>query len=339
MPGLAANGGIVPDPVYGDQLQPQAILGVPPEGRATIRYFEEPITHADGSSETLRRPEYGIVDLAYGSLSDSIQVSPRVAPFLIGLGLLAAVDDASLLALADPADLDNDGISGRPNRVWDVQEQKTVIGRFGWKANQPTLAQQNAGAFLGDIGITSELFQEQNCTPIQAACQAAPNGGTPEIDAGKLAFITFYTHTLAVPARRNVDAPVVQKGEALFAGSGCSHCHLPELTTGELAGFPELSRQLIHPYTDLLLHDMGVGLADGRPDFEADGQEWRTPPLWGIGLVHTVNGHSMFLHDGRARNLAEAILWHGGEAAPSRDAYRQLSSSDRDALLRFLESL
>jgi CxxC motif-containing protein (DUF1111 family) len=213
------------------------------------------------------------------------------------------------------------------------------VGRFGWKANQPTIEQQVAGAFLGDMGLTTPLFGVQQCSPAQEACIAAPDGGAPEVDESKVARITFYLHTLAVPARRDVDDPTVLRGRALFESTGCASCHTARHRTGELEGYPWLSDQEIWPYTDLLLHDMGDGLADGRPDYAADGREWRTPPLWGIGLVETVSGHELLLHDGRARGLAEAILWHGGEAEASREAFRAMELADREALLAFLRSL
>jgi CxxC motif-containing protein (DUF1111 family) len=261
-----------------------------------------------------------------------------VAPAVFGVGLLEAVPEAHILAAADPDDTDGDGISGRPNQVADVVNGGTSLGRFGWKANVPSVEQQNAGAFHGDIGITSALFPDENCPPEQVACGSALSGGVPELDAAKLDRVTFYTRTLAVPARRDVGQPVTTEGQELFASLGCASCHLPELRTGE-SDIAALSNQVIHPYTDLLLHDMGPGLADGRPDGEASGSEWRTAPLWGIGLVDTVNGHTRFLHDGRARNLSEAILWHGGEAQASADAFRASPARARDALIAFLESL
>jgi CxxC motif-containing protein (DUF1111 family) len=339
VPGAAPNGGPLGEPAYGDQLGPGAILGVPAEGRVVIRYDELPQRLADGEVVSLRRPVYELVDLAFGPLAPETMISPRVAPLLVGLGLLEAVDQESVLRRADEDDADGDGVSGRPNWVWDERAQALSLGRFGWKANQPTLEQQNAAAFLGDIGITSELFPEQSCPSVQVQCRDAPTGGTPELDARKLDLVTFYTHTLAVPARRDVAGAEVLRGEALFAGIGCAACHVPELVTGDLAGFPELSRQRIHAYTDLLLHDLGEGLADGRPDFAAGGREWRTAPLWAIGLVETVNRHTNFLHDGRARNLSEAILWHGGEAEESRRSFATLSGEERRAVLLFLESL
>jgi CxxC motif-containing protein (DUF1111 family) len=283
-------------------------------------------------------PTYTVTEPAFGPLPDDVQLSPRVAPAVFGVGLLEAVPVADILATADPDDTDGDGISGRPNWVADVASGGTSLGRFGWKANVPTVEQQNAGAFHGDLGITSALFPDENCPPEQAACGSALSGGVPELDAAKLERVTFYTRTLAVPARRDVGQPATTEGEELFSSLGCASCHLPELRTGDSA-IAALSDQVIHPYTDLLLHDMGPGLADGRPDGEASGSEWRTAPLWGIGLVDTVNGHTRFLHDGRARDLSEAVLWHGGEAAASADAFRALPARARDTLIAFLESL
>ncbi|PTL84016.1 di-heme oxidoredictase family protein [Vitiosangium sp. GDMCC 1.1324] len=339
IPGQDAHGGPLGDPTYGGQLQPQSILGVPAEGHVAITYTTREGHYADGTAYTLEEPHYALVDLAFGPTHPELMVSPRVAPAMVGLGLLEAIPQAALEKLADPNDTNGDGISGRLNHVWDVEHGEVRVGRFGWKSNQPSLRQQNAGAFRGDIGITSDLFPEEECTAAQDACRAAPSGGSPELDAQKLEQVTFYSRTLAVPARRDVDQPEVLKGRRLFREVDCAKCHVPRHETGTLEEMPELSGQVIFPYTDLLLHDMGPDLADNRPDFEATGSEWRTPPLWGIGLVHTVNQHSRFLHDGRARSLEEAILWHGGEAERSREHFRNLSATDRAALLRFLESL
>lgn len=339
IPGTDEHGGIVPEPVYGDQLNPYAISGVPAEGDVHISYEELQDSYADDTPFTLRRPVYTLTELAFGPLHPETRVSPRVAPAVIGLGLLEAIPAETLWALSDPDDADGDGISGRPNLVWDVASQDWTVGRFGWKANQPSLNQQNAGAFLGDMGITSPLFPNENCPPTQTACAEALSGGAPELDVDALAAVTYYTSTLAVPARRDLDDPQALLGEQLFDQIRCSSCHLSELQTGLVPELPELSQRRIHPYTDLLLHDMGEGLADDRPDFEATGREWRTPPLWGIGLVSVVNRHSFFLHDGRARSLEEAILWHGGEAQASRDGFVAFSRDERAALIRFLETL
>ena len=338
IPGAGAHGGPLAEPVYGGQLQDRAIVNVPIEGEFIILYQEVPGAFADGEIYSLRRPVYQFRGLNFGPMHPDTMFSPRVAPAVVGMGLLEAIPESVIVSAADPNDADYDGISGRVNMVWDERKGAIALGRFGWKANVPTVEQQTAGAFLGDLGVTSELFPAENCTASQTECEAAPNGGSPEIGAERLADVVFYTQTLAVPAMRDIDDPQVQEGAKLFAQAGCGVCHTPQYTTGSHE-IEALSNQAIYPYTDLLLHDMGPELADGRPDFEADGQEWRTPPLWGIGLVETVNGHTMFLHDGRARNLTEAILWHGGEGSGARDAFKSLSKEQRDALIRFLNSL
>lgn len=342
IPGTNANGEPLPDPTYGGQLQTQALTGfagLVPEGRIDLTYEDVPGTYGDGTPYTLRRPRVAIADLGYGAMHPDLRISPRVGPAIIGLGLLQSIPDASILALEDPADLDGDGISGRANRVWNRELGVEQLGRFGWKANQPTLREQTADAFNGDIGMTTSINPDQPCTPAQAVCDSIPNGGDPEISENILEFVTFYMHTVAVPGRRNPTDPTVLRGRKLFRDAGCAKCHIPTMTTGLNPDFPELSNQTIHPFTDLLLHDMGPGLADGREDFLASGSEWRTPPLWGVGLIDEVNEHQFLLHDGRARGFAEAILWHGGEAEAAREFFRNLPKADRDALIAYLEDL
>lgn len=339
IPGEDEHGGPVPDPAYGGQFNHQAITGVAAEGSASVTYEEIPGTYADGEAYSLRRPTYVFQDLAYGPMAEDIQVSPRVAPVMIGLGLLEAIPEEDLLAAADEDDSDGDGISGRPNLVWDPEAGTTALGRLGWKANQPHMKAQVTGAFLGDMGITTSLHPAQDCTAAETDCAAAPDGGAPELSDEKVDRVVLYSRTLAVPARRDIDDPEVEIGRLLFESAGCAGCHAPSFRTGEFAAIPELAGQDIFPYTDLLLHDMGPELADGRPDFLATGAEWRTPPLWGLGLVHVVNHHEYLLHDGRARGPAEAILWHGGEAEESREAFRHMSHAEREALLAFLGSL
>ena len=331
--------GVIAEPTYGGQLQDMAIPGHAPEGRIRLEWQTHRITLADGSEVELRQPKLQLSDLGYGPLHPQTQFSLRIAPPMIGLGLLEAIADADLLALADPDDSNGDGISGRANQVWDDARGQSVIGRFGWKAGQPTLNQQNAHAFAGDMGLTTSLLPADDCTAAQAACQQMPNGGSPEVSDNILASVLFYSRNLAVPQRRQVDAPQVLKGKALFHQAGCASCHTPKFITRADAAEPELASQTIRPYSDLLLHDMGPGLADQRPEFLASGQEWRTPPLWGIGLTQQVSGHTQFLHDGRARNLLEAIFWHGGEAQAARDAVSHFSRDEREALLAFLNSL
>ncbi len=339
VPGTNAHGGPLPHPVYGGQIQGRALPGVPAEADVMVDF--EPVrgAFADGEAFELRRPKYSLRNLGYGPAGTNLLMSPRVAPAIIGLGLLEAVPAAQLTALADPDDRDRDGISGRLNQVWNVATQRHEPGRFGWKAEQPTVRQQVAGAFNGDMGLTTSLFAEENHTPAQPAAVQQPSGGSPEVSDLILDSVTFYSSALAVPARRSVDDAQVRRGEELFRTAKCAACHREQLTTGEVPGLPSHSRQTIRPYTDLLLHDLGEGLSDQRPSFAADGREWRTPPLWGVGLVPKVNGHTFLLHDGRARNFAEAILWHGGEAEQSREAFRQMPRADREALVKFLESL
>jgi CxxC motif-containing protein (DUF1111 family) len=333
--GRERQGGPAPVPGFGTQLQLRAVTGLTPEAQAVLTYVERQGTFADGTPYQLRVPRYTITG-SYRPLPAGALVSPRVASAVFGLGLLEAVSESDLRALADPDDRNRDGISGRPNHVWDGVERRVVIGRFGWKANQPNLLQQAAGAFNGDIGITSSLFPAESCEEDRPEC--APHV-PPELGDQDVTDAAFYVQTLAVPARRNLDDRSAQQGERLFHEAGCSGCHMATLRTGTTRGVPEVSGQVIHPYTDLLLHDMGPELADERPDFKATGSEWRTAPLWGIGLVKTVNGHTNFLHDGRARSVLEAILWHGGEAEAARDRVRQLPAEQRAALVAFLESL
>jgi CxxC motif-containing protein (DUF1111 family) len=339
IPGMAANGGPNPDPVYGDQLRPYGILGVPGDGTPHVDYLETPGTYGDGTAFSLNTPTYTIEGWNYGPPSDGLMISPRTGPSVIGLGLLEGVPEEEILA--NVHDADENGVHGVPNHVWDAAQKATVLGRFGWKANQPTTLQQTAGAFLGDIGITSSLFPNGTCSPTMTKCLDAASGADPdfELTDSRWQSVGFYMKALAVPARRNLDDPQALNGEKLFESFGCVSCHIPTLHTGPDAAAAVLANQTFHPYTDLLLHDMGPDLADGRPDFEASGSQWRTTPLWGIGLLQTVNHHSFLLHDGRARGIAEAILWHGGEAATARENFRLAEQTDRDALLKFLESL
>ena len=328
--------GPTPDPNYGGQLQDLAIQGFLAEADFGITYQEIDGTYPDGTSYSLRKPTYNIFNLREGNLT-ATHFSPRVANHMVGLGLLEAVEASTLLMYADENDADGDGISGRPNYVWNVLEQTNTIGRFGWKANQPTVRQQVAGAFSGDMGLTTSIFPNHNCPP-SVNCDTIPNGGTPEVDEEALDRITIYSSTLAVPGRRDWENQDVLQGKILFNEINCSSCHIPKMTTGSHP-IEALANQTIRPYTDLLLHDMGDELADNSGDFLATGNEWRTPPLWGIGLFDIVNKHTYYLHDGRARNLEEAILWHGGEAEASKEAFMNLTSIERGYLIQFLESL
>ncbi len=310
-------------PGLGLQLQDRAVAGASPEGRVVVEWAERAERLADGEVVLLRVPTYRI-EGTRAPLPAGVEVSPRFSRPVFGLGLLEAVPEADLLALAD-AQAGQGEVSGRPNWVWDPVEERVRIGRFGWKANQPSLLSQAATAYAEDMGVSSAVF---------------PNAdGEAEVSMETIRAVAFYSQTLGVPARRRLDDPAVRRGERLFERVGCAACHAPRLRTGTLPGVPAVSNQAIRPYTDLLLHDMGPALADGRADFEADGREWRTPPLWGLGLATVVNGTEELLHDGRARGVVEAILWHGGEAEPARERFRQLGRADRDALVAFLRSL
>lgn len=336
--GVNSNGGSFPDPVYGGQLQDNAILGQTVKGKFNIVYQDFSETLADGTVVVLRKPIYQINDLGYGALASEVKISPRVANQMVGLGLLEAVDEITLLGFADANDGNNDGISGRPNYVYDIASNSKKMGRFGWKANQPNVRQQVAAAFSGDIGITSSLFPNENCPP-GVDCNSIPNGGAPEITDANLNKVASYSSTLAVPGRRNYADQNVLEGKKIFETINCTSCHIPKMETGNLHAVAALRNQTIRPYTDLLLHDMGQGLADNAPDFDAAGNEWRTQALWGIGLISTVNGHTNLLHDGRARNITEAILWHDGEAEKAKDSFKELSTVQRNQLLEFINSL
>ena len=336
----------IPEPVYGGQLQDFAVAGLKSEGRIEIEYEEITIELAGGETATVRKPAYSIADLSYGNLHPDVMLSPRIAPQMIGLGLLEAIHPADIFARADPHDADRDGITGRVSRVRNAITGKYEIGRFGWKASKPTVGAQTAAAFSGDIGISSPGAKNPwgDCTRKQTDCLAMPTGvqkrlGETEAPDPVLELVAHYASNLAVPRRRDVGDPVVLHGKKLFYDAGCASCHTPKFVTRRDAERPEHRFQLIWPYTDMLLHDMGEGLADNRPAGSASGREWRTPPLWGIGLTQVVSGHTFFLHDGRARNLLEAVLWHGGEARAARESVVAMQPQERAALIRFLESL
>jgi CxxC motif-containing protein (DUF1111 family) len=336
----------LPDPVYGGQLQDQAVPGLSAEGRMVIRYDEQAVTLAGGETVMLRRPTYSVADLAYGQLDPTTTLSPRIANPMIGLGLIEAIAQEDIRALADPDDLNGDGISGKAARARDHRTGEIKLGRFGWKAQNASVRDQSSSAFAGDIGISTPDDPRSfgDCTPAQTACLASATGvqvrlGDTEAPDPVLDLITFYAKNLAPPARRDVEDAEVLRGKQQFYASGCRACHTPKFVTSRKADNKAQAFQLIWPYSDFLLHDMGEGLADGQAVGDATGSEWRTPPLWGIGLTKSVNGHTFFLHDGRARSLTEAILWHGGEAKAARDLFAACAPQDRKALITFLESL
>lgn len=339
VPGTGLNGEPLGDINYGGQLSDNAIQGVAKEGQFNISYNETNYSFSDGEYYSLRTPVYSFNGLNYGAMDGGIMYSPRIGQQMIGLGLVEAITDADILIKADEFDANGDGISGKANYVYDAIAHTQRLGRFGWKANVASLYHQTAGAFLGDLGITTWLFTNENCSSIQNDCQNATNGGSPEIDSSNLNLTVLYTRTLGVPSRRNYKDANVLLGKMIFTNMGCASCHTSKYTTGNSSSIAALNNVEIRPYSDFLLHDMGDDLADNRPDYMATGNEWRTQPLWGLGLIQTVNGHTFLLHDGRARTIAEAILWHGGEAEASKNKFKNLSKTDRDNVIAFLKSL
>lgn len=337
------------DPVYGVQLHTAAVPGVPAEARVHIRYRALQRQFEDGTVTSLDYPEFSLEELAYGELDPQTRLSPRLAPSIIGQGLLDSIDDDAILAWADPNDSDGNGISGRPN-FQRLSVGSSKLGRFGWKAGKSSVLQQSAHAFANDMGLSTSIVSDPNgdCTEAQTICNSLAHGvqkhlGDAEVPDALLELVAFYASNLAVPARRDVGDPTVLRGKQLFSETGCVQCHIPRHVTASDAAQPENQFQLIWPYTDLLLHDMGEELADGAQDEATDGlasgQEWRTAPLWGIGAATTVNPRTRFLHDGRAATPLDAVLWHGGEAIRSRNAVLGLVKADREALARFLDSL
>jgi CxxC motif-containing protein (DUF1111 family) len=348
IPGADDHGGPKPHPNYGDQFQNRSLDGrnvdlayagapVPNEADLFLDWEETSVAFADGETLMLRKPKLRIENLKFGELDSGVMTSLRIAQPLVGIGFLEAVPEETLLAIAQLQRAQN--FNGRLNRVWDVVNKRMAPGRFGWKANVPNLKQQIAAASIGDMGVNSRLFPEQNCPPVQIICAQLLPGNFPEIIDHEIDAVELWLQGLAVPARRDVSDSEVRRGAGLFAKAQCAVCHVSEMKTGKFSKLPQLSDQVFHAYTDMLLHDMGDGLADGRPDFAAGPRDWRTPPLWGLGLSQTVSASTAMLHDGRARNTSEAILWHGGEAEAAREAFRNMPKADRAALVRFVESI
>lgn len=366
LPGTDNIRGVVPEPMYGSQLQSQSIAlshqlsinaseqrgrskEVAPEAYVYIDWKKKVFTYPDGETLSLRYPEIIIKNPGYGEFHPQTLMGLRNAPPMHGLGLLEMIAQKDIDANVDPDDADEDGISGRVNQVWDFDANKTTAGRFGLKANIASIRFQTAGAFANDIGISNPVFPTQPCTPAQTLCNQAPNGNgndspapgmaNVELPENLLTLVVNFIKSLGVPERRDKNDPQVLKGRTLFYQTGCNQCHNPGYVTRESKEFPHLSRQTIWPYTDLLLHDMGSELADGRPDYLATGSEWRTSPLWGVGLGQAVNGSDNLLHDGRAQNVEAAIVWHGGEAESIKQKFTELNANARQALVKFVESL
>jgi CxxC motif-containing protein (DUF1111 family) len=324
---IAGTHPTAPDPNYGTQLQDFSLPGHAAEYRLAVTYEDFLVPLSGGEGATLRRPTYAAADLGYGPLHPDAMLSPRVAPQMIGMGLLEAIATRDILSWADPADADD--ISGNPQIFWSDVHYRPMLGRFGHKAGNPTVLDQTASAFAGDIGIFNPIHVAGSgeCTDAQTACRAALGGGDPEqdgfeIDQTGLDLVAFYSRTLGVPARSDVANPQVLRGREVFYNTGCTACHRLNYVTHRLEGDNPASFQLIWPYTDQLLHDMGPDLADNRPEGRADGREWRTAPLWGIGRTETVSNHTYFLHDGRG-----ALCWRRccGMAARRKPHAKRLS--------------
>ncbi len=343
VPGQGPHGEPLPHPHYGEQIQ---VFGVnvglkenlkPGEADVYVDWMPSSVTLADGTPVELRRPKLRMENLRFGPLGEQSMTSLRNTQVIYGLGFLEAVPESTLKDIA--ALQKKQGLNGRLNYVRDDIQQKTVLGRFGWKANQPSIRQQIVAAFLGDMGVTSSLYMEENCPPVQTLCLAMPPGNRPELLDYNWDQMEFWHAALAPPPARNLELPQVKLGEKLFQQAGCAACHVPELRTGDYPLLPIIANTTFRAFTDLLLHDMGEDLADGRPDFLAGPRDWRTPPLWGIGLSAQVNGSTHLLHDGRARNVLEAILWHGGEAKAAKDAFSKMPLDEREALIAFVNAL
>jgi CxxC motif-containing protein (DUF1111 family) len=311
----------------GPQIQDKAVLGAEPEAMVTVRWG--PVRLGDA---TLRAPDVVATSPAGAELDAEFASSLRVAPPLLGLGLLEAVPQKAITAMADPDDADGDGISGRAHWLTGPDGERR-LGRFGWKAITASVRDQSVDAYREDMGLT---------TPASRANELDAEGRPADISNQELNLVTYYSQTLGAPrTAMAADTAVVRRGQALFSQLHCSGCHVPSLRTGSAPGavVEAIRGQTIWPYSDLLLHDMGPGLDDGVAERGAASNEWRTAPLWGIGLTQKVNPQATFLHDGRARTLEEAILWHGGEAGRSRDAFMALGGEQRQALIHWLRQL
>ena len=338
-PGLDGKGRPQPVDGFGTSLEERSLLDVPNEADLNVTYRDSTVTLSGGETVMLRVPSYSVAD-AYRPFPADAQVSPRAALPVFGLGLLEAIPAATLRRWARDQAADGDAVSGEVNEVWNEIEQERQVGRFGWKALAASLREQTAGAYHLDMGVTSPFRLTESGAGQPPHEEADSLDNDPEVSRETVNEATFYVQTLGVPARRGTDDPRVQRGEKLFEEVGCATCHRPEATSGSFPEVPSVENQRFAPYTDLLLHDMGPALSDGRPVFDASGREWRTPPLWGLGLRELVQGHNTLLHDGRARTIREAILWHGGEAEPAREQFRtQLSKQEREDLIAFLKSL
>ncbi len=331
------------DPIYGHQLQTEAARGVPREGRFSITYAPSETKLADGTIISLRRPVVTLEEMSDGPVASDTVTGLRLAPAIHGMGPLDNIPAETIIAMADPDDKNHDGVSGRVH--WLDAERKN-FGRFGWKAIMPSLEAQNSHAFLADMGLSTALFPDAygECTDRQTVCRAAPSGASSqhedlEVTNTLLKTLDRFIAEAVLPPgpKLSADAAALEKGRAVFAVAGCLACHRPSYDVV----WPKDASKTRHisPYTDLLLHEMGDGLAEDLIENNAAGREWRTAPLWGLRWAIDHEGQGALLHDGRARTILEAILWHGGEALSARDHVAGLSPGDRQALISYLSSL
>lgn len=323
--------GYIPEPTYGSQLSINAIYGVPYEGKSTRSYIDKIVVLNGGRKVTLHQPIYGITNLGYGALDGDVVISQRIPPALFGLGLLEQISDKQLLANEDIDDKNLDGISGKANRVYSPTTSKIEIGRYNCKANASKVKDQVAGAMSNDMGLTSPLYPDESCTDAQKKCKDSPKGRDSfDVPMKRLDAVTFYLKNLKLS--KNKKDKEYKNGLMIFKHLGCASCHIPTFTLD--------SGEKIYPFSDLLLHDMGEGLADGRVEFRATGSEFKTPPLWGISAYKKILKNRVnFLHDGRAGTIEEAILWHDGEAKHSKSNFIRLRDEKRKMLIDFLEKL
>ena len=327
---LIMKNGFMPEPTYGGQLSVSGTSDVPYEGSVSVKYEEIHGMYTDKEPYMLRLPLYSVENVAYGAMREETNIAPRVALSLVGMGLLEAVSDAEILKYEDRDDANKDGISGKANYVFSPEHNKTMLGRFAYKATAVDIKHQSANAAHNDMGLSNPLYPYENCTQAQKECNEAPRGVHEfDLPQERLEAIAFYLKARKIPAPRVSEA--YKEGKEIFSALGCVACHRESMQTPDGIVF--------YPYSDLLLHDMGEGLADGHSDFLASKSEFRTTPLWGIGLREKLSGSLQLLHDGRARSFEEAILWHGGEAQNAKEAFVALDKEKRERLVAFLKGL
>lgn len=326
--GKSARQAYLGDPVYGNQLSINGNTDVPFEARVRAELEFTSYRYADGKTIDLHKPRIVLDQLNYGPLGEKTTVNPVKAPVLIGLGLIESIPEQQILAHEDEDDANGDGISGRANRVWSVAYRDYRLGRYGWKAATPSVIEQTAHALNDDMGLTSQWLRQDNCGPEQTRCLQAYQSSELDVPEQRVTAIAFYLKHLRVAKSSQAEK---MPGKQIFAALGCGSCHR--------GGYHNDEGVEISPYSDFLLHDMGDGLASSMSMFEAQPSEWRTAPLWGLGLHKLMNPKAGFLHDGRAATIEQAILWHGGEAQISRDAFAALSEGDRVLLIEFLNTL